>query len=115
MDNARVFMSLRPNAKFTDDQVNFYSLETVAKTYIGEDMPIGAEMDAEALALQAQDDDIDYQNTLKANELTDPKKAFAALMELFWDNSAELQAAFPNPNGRNKLKQAAIAVYKAKL
>lgn len=115
MDNARIFMSLRPDATFTDNHVNFFSLATITKTYIGGDMPTQAEMDAEAVVLQAQDDDVDYQNTLTANELADPKKAFAALMELLWDNSAELQAAFPNPNGQSKFKQAAVAGYKAKL
>ena len=59
--------------------------------------------------------DLDAEKETAATELADPKKAFAAVLELLWDNSAELQAAFPNPNGQNKFKQAAIAVYKAKL
>lgn len=115
MDNTRVFMSLRPNAKFTGDQVNFFSLETIAKTYVGDDMPSQADMDAEAMVLQAQDDDVDFQNTKIANELADPKKAFAAILELLWSNSAELQTVFPNPKGQDKFKQAAIDAYKAKL
>lgn len=51
----------------------------------------------------------------EANELANPKKAFAAILELLWDNIAELQAAFPNPNGKSKLKQAAIGLYRDKL
>lgn len=56
MDNSRVFMSLRSNAKFTGDQVNFFSLETIAKTYIGGDIPNQDEMDAKWLIIQTEDD-----------------------------------------------------------
>jgi hypothetical protein len=51
----------------------------------------------------------------KAPLLDDPQKAFAALMELLWDNSAELQSAFPNPDGKAKFKQAGVAAYRDKL
>ena len=52
---------------------------------------------------------------IKAQLMDEPQKAFAALMELLWDNSAELQTAFPNPGGKAKFKQTGIAAYRAKL
>ena len=55
------------------------------------------------------------EKAAEAIELADPKKAFAAVLEILWDNSAELQAAFPNPDGKAKLKQAAVTAYGAKL
>ncbi|MCW8988289.1 MAG: hypothetical protein OQK75_11550, partial [Gammaproteobacteria bacterium] len=79
MDIARTFISLRPAAQFTDNTVNFYSLETIAQTYIGT-MPTQAEMDAEWLVLQSQDNDINYQKTLEADietKFSQPLKAFA--------------------------------------
>lgn len=67
MDNARIFISLRPGAVFAGESVNFHSLETIARTYSGNDMPTPGEMDAEEVRLNAQDNDADYQNTLKAD------------------------------------------------
>jgi len=51
MNNAIIFMILRPDAKFEGNEVNFFSLETIAKTYIGADLPTQKEMDAKAAAL----------------------------------------------------------------
>lgn len=65
MDISRVFMSLRPNATFTD-AVNFHSLDTVSKVYQGI-MPTQAEMEIEWTRLQALDNDINYQKTLEAD------------------------------------------------
>jgi hypothetical protein len=59
--------------------------------------------------------ELDDEKLAIATKLDEPKKAFAAIIEQQWDNSAELQAAFPNPNGYAKMKQDAIARYKAKL
>jgi hypothetical protein len=78
-------------------------------------MPTQEEMDAEWSVLQAGDNDVDLQKDKIAAELADSKKAFTAILELLWDNSAELQAVFPNPNGKTKFKQAAVGAYRAKL
>jgi len=59
--------------------------------------------------------DLDAGKDIAANELAEPKKAFAALMDILWDNSVELQAAFSDPNGKGKFKQAAVTAYRAKL
>ncbi len=58
---------------------------------------------------------LDAEKDTQALALAKPKKAFTAIIEQLWDNSAELQAAFPNPNGKTKMKQDAIARYRAKL
>lgn len=52
IDIAQTFYSLRHNAKFTGDEVNMFSLETIARTYIGT-MPTQTEMDAEWIILDA--------------------------------------------------------------
>jgi hypothetical protein len=54
MDISRTFNSLRPDAKFTGDMSNAFSLETLAKTYIGT-MPTQVEMESEWAKLQADD------------------------------------------------------------
>lgn len=54
MDLARVFMELRPNAKFTDDRVNLHSLDKIAETYIGVDLPTQQQCDDKWLELTAE-------------------------------------------------------------
>ena len=66
MDNARVFMSLRPAAKFTDDTINFFDLETITKTYIGSDIPTQSEMDAEWALMQSDSVEIERIGNIKA-------------------------------------------------
>lgn len=56
--------------------------------------------------------EIEAQKDANALELNESKKAFAAILEILWDNSAELRAAFPT---KEALKQAAVAAYRAKL
>jgi hypothetical protein len=82
MDIARVFVSLRPNPAFTHNMVNFFSLETVGRTFQGA-MPTPEEMDAEWLILQTQDNDVDYQKTKKADiekQFDDTLKAFSLVL-----------------------------------
>jgi hypothetical protein len=59
--------------------------------------------------------EIDAQKDARAPLLNEPQKAFAALMEILWDNSAELRTVFPDPDGKAKFKQAGVAAYRAKL
>lgn len=56
--------------------------------------------------------EVDDNLTAQSLELADAKKAFAAVIEMLWDNSAELQVAYATPAD---MKQDAIARYKAKL
>lgn len=55
MDNLKILMFLRPNVKFTDSVVNAFSLETIAETYIGDDLPTQNEMDAAWITIQESD------------------------------------------------------------
>ena len=95
MDISRTFDSLRPNAKFTDNMSNAFSLETLAKTFIGT-MPTQAEMDAEWDKLQAYDTTNEYKG-LRA-------KAYPSLTEqadmAYWDRQ----------NGTTTLDDAISAV-----
>lgn len=54
IDTLRIFLSLRPNAKFAGSTVNSYSLETIKKTFIGI-APTQSEMDSEWENLQIKD------------------------------------------------------------
>ena len=65
MDISRTFYSLRPSAKFTGDMSNAFSLETIAKTFIGT-MPTQAEMESEWTKLQADDAANAYAEKRKA-------------------------------------------------
>ena len=73
MDISRTFDSLRPTAKFTGDMSNAFSLETIAKTFIGT-MPTQAEMDSEWTKLQADD---------AANAYVEKRKAAYNLLNQF--------------------------------
>lgn len=55
---------------------------------------------------------LDAEKDAVAPDLLEPKKAFASVLEILWDNSAELRSAFPT---KAALKQAAVAAYRAKL
>lgn len=63
--------------------------------------------------------DFTDEKAAQAVKLDDPKKAFAATLELLWDNIPALQTAFPDGGtpgaGKQALKQAAVAAYQDKL
>jgi len=83
MNIVRALLSLRPDAKFVGDRINSYSLETVAKTYIGDDLPTLEQLVAENIRLEAQDNDVEYQKDLESDietKFSQPLRAFALVM-----------------------------------
>lgn len=57
----------------------------------------------------------DAEKDAKALQMGDVKLAFASELEVLWDNIPALRTAFPDPNGKGKLKQSVVSAIRAKL
>jgi hypothetical protein len=108
MDLARKFNYLRPSATFENNQVNYYSLDTIKETYIGDDCPTQAQIDA------VQESDMaSYELDIEANAIIESNKFRKLQFEIFFDleNRQRIQEGLSEIT-RSQYNLALVAKYK---